>query len=190
MNAISYAAALALFAGVGMLAMISRSSAQMALPVPAAAAPAPESRAVAVIVPTKGNSISGTLWFDTTPDGLHIHGTVSGLDPNSKHGFHVHDFGDLTSDDGMAAGGHYNPDKMPHGGPMSPMHMAGDLGNITADEKGVATVDITTKDMSVSGVHPIVGRSVVVHLKEDEMTPTAPNSARIGVGVIGYAKPQ
>ncbi len=191
MNAIGCTAALALFAGIGMLGLNSRSTAQTAAPAPtAAAAPVPDSRGVCIMMPTKGNSITGTIYFDTTPAGLHIHGTISGLEPNTKHGFHVHEFGDLTSEDGTAAGGHYNPEHMPHGGPMTAMHNAGDLGNVTADDKGVATVDITTTDVSLSGKHPIAGRSMVIHAKEDDMTPTANPGARLAVGVIGFAKPQ
>jgi Cu-Zn family superoxide dismutase len=186
MNSVRYVAVLALAAFVGMLAGNSLLKAQVAAP----AAAKPGSKAVAVMVPTKGNAVTGTLWFDETPDGLHIHGTISGLEPNSAHGFHVHEYGDLTKDDGTAAGGHFNPThEKVHGGPGAMPHMAGELGNVKADATGTATVDLTTKEMSVSdGDDAIIGRSIIVHAKEDDLTPTANPGARISVGVIGYAK--
>src|SRR5579875_419876 len=90
--------------------------------------------AVAVLYPTKGNSASGTIHFTELPGGggVHIVGTVTGLDPNSVHAFHIHEFGDASAPDGMSAGGHYNPEHHKHGGPDSPEHHAGDFGNITA----------------------------------------------------------
>jgi Cu-Zn family superoxide dismutase len=168
---------------MGMLTSISTSRGQ-------AAAPA-VTRAVCVMQPTKGNSVTGVLWFDTTPGGVHIHGTISGLAPGSVHGFHIHVYGDLSSPDGTAAGGHFNPTHQIHGGPGSGPHMAGDLGNVTADGSGSAAVDMTSPDISISdGDNAVIGRSVVVHTSQDDLTPKANPGARIGIGVIGYANPQ
>jgi Cu-Zn family superoxide dismutase len=149
--------------------------------------------AVAVLYPTKGNAVSGTLHFTALPDdgGLHIHGTITGLDPNSTHAFHIHEFGDASAPDGMSAGGHFNPEHHQHGGPDSPEHHAGDLGNITADASGTATVDITAPGLSIAGMKdPILGRSVVLHAKTDDFVtqPTGNAGGRIAVGIIGIAK--
>jgi superoxide dismutase, Cu-Zn family len=149
-------------------------------------------RAVAVLQPTKGNSVAGTIWFDAVPDGVHVHGTIAGLAPNSSHGFHIHQFGDASSDDGTAAGGHYNPDNHPHG-PADAPHHAGDLGNVTADAAGKATVDVTAKGISIAGMNnPIIGRGLVLHADPDDLKtqPTGNAGARIAVGVIGVAKTQ
>jgi Cu-Zn family superoxide dismutase len=147
-------------------------------------------RAVAVLVPTKGNTLAGTIWFDKTATGVHVHGAVTGLAPKSVHGFHIHEFGDQSSDDGMAAGGHFNPEGHVHGGPDSPMHHAGDMGNLTADDAGKATVDLTIMGVSISdGKEPILGHGVVLHAGEDNLQPNANPGARMAVGVIGIAKP-
>jgi len=151
--------------------------------------------AVAVLYPTKGNSASGTLTFTTNPGGgaggVHIHGTITGLDPNSIHAFHIHEFGDASAPDGMSAGGHYNPEHHMHGGPNSPEHHAGDLGNITADSSGTATIDIDAPDLSIAGLKdPIIGRSVVLHAHPDDFVsqPAGNAGPRIAVGIIGIAK--
>ena len=148
-------------------------------------------RAVAVLQPTKGSSVAGAIWFDAVPDGVHVHGTVTGLPPNSTHGFHIHQFGDASSDDGTAAGGHYNPDNHPHGDPADGPHHAGDLGNITADASGKATVDVTVKGVSIAGMNdPLIGRGVVLHASPDDLKtqPTGNAGARVAVGVIGVAE--
>jgi Cu-Zn family superoxide dismutase len=147
--------------------------------------------AVAVIYPTKGNTVSGTLNFVKMGDGVHIRGSVTGLEPNSVHAFHIHEFGDQSSDDGTAAGAHYNPEHHDHGAPDAPMHHAGDFGNITADASGKATIDMMVNDLSIAGMkNPIIGRGVVIHGKADDLKsqPAGNAGPRIGVGVIGIAK--
>jgi Cu-Zn family superoxide dismutase len=148
-------------------------------------------RASATIYPTKGNDVSGTLWFDQAPNGVHIHGDLTGLAPNSTHAMHIHEFGDQSSADGTAAGGHYNPESHPHAGTNTPMRHAGDLGNIKADASGKATVDLTVDNISIADLkNPVVGRGVVIHANADDFQtqPTGNAGGRIGVGVIGVAK--
>jgi superoxide dismutase, Cu-Zn family len=154
--------------------------------------------AVAVIYPTKGNAISGIIYFTWVPrflavtkdnyqGDIHVHGTVFGLEPNSTHAIHIHEFGDQTSPDGSSAGSHFNPTGHKHGAPNDPDHHAGDLGNLTADASGNATIDLTLPAMQAS----IIGRGVVIHAKPDDFKtqPTGNAGGRIGVGVIGIAKP-
>ena len=149
-------------------------------------------RAVAVIYPTKGNQVSGTIYFDKVPNGVHIHGTISGLDPNSTHAMHIHDFGDQSSDDGSSAGSHYNPEQHPHADVTAAVRHAGDLGNIKADGSGKANVDLTVNNITLADMkNPIIGRGVVIHAKVDDFSQPVGNAGgRIGVGVIGIAKSQ
>ena len=62
----------------------------------------------------------------------------------------------------MSAGSHFNPFGKEHGGPTDENRHAGDLGNIEADDSGKAVVDITDKQIPLSGPNNIIGRSVVV----------------------------
>ena len=58
-----------------------------------------------------------------------IKGSITGLS-QGLHGFHVHEFGDL-SNGCESAGGHYNPDGVEHGD-LENGHV-GDLGNVQAN---------------------------------------------------------
>ena len=48
---------------------------------------------------------------------VHIQARIENLEPNSTHGFHIHQDGDITSHDGTATGDHFNPDGVPHACP-------------------------------------------------------------------------
>lgn len=76
-------------------------------------APKGPTKAVAVLIPTKDSKVSGVITFTKEGDAIHITGKITGLTPG-EHGFHVHEFGDLNSDDGMATGGHFDSDKHMH----------------------------------------------------------------------------
>lgn len=146
-------------------------------------------RAVAVLHPTKGNTAAGIVRFEGAADGVRVVADVTGLTPG-KHGFHIHEFGDCSSDDGSSAGGHFNPMKMPHSSPSSKERHAGDLGNIEADKEGKAHLDYVDTMISLTGKNSIIGRGVVVHEKEDDLKtqPTGAAGARLACGVIGIAK--
>ncbi len=146
-------------------------------------------RAVAVIHPTQGNNVTGTVTFHEQTDGTHIHAQLHSLTPG-KHGFHIHDLGDCSCTDGMCTKGHFNPTNQPHGGPNSKKRHVGDMGNIIADEQGNATLNFVDKIVTLNGPHTIIGRSIIVHADEDDLVsqPSGNAGARIGCGVIGIAE--
>jgi len=94
-----------------------------------------------------------------------IRGQIKGLEPG-MHGIHIHEFGDL-SDGCDSAGGHYNPDGVDHGDLMQ--GHVGDLGNIVADEQGVASFKIVARRVDLSGDRSVVGRAMVIHADEDDL---------------------
>jgi Cu-Zn family superoxide dismutase len=146
-------------------------------------------KAICVLTPTKGSMVAGKVTFTVTPEGVEIAGTVTGLTPG-KHGFHVHEFGDMSSADGLATGGHFNPEKEKHGGPHAAERHVGDLGNITADDSGTATIKISDSQVRLYGKHSVLGRGLIVHAKEDDLKtqPTGDAGGRVAQGVIGVAK--
>ncbi len=147
--------------------------------------------AIAIVYPTAGNNCRG--WVRFVQEGGHVRVTaeISGLKPNSAHGFHVHEFGDASAPDALSAGSHYNPHGHDHGLPPSEMRHPGDLGNLIADANGVAKYERIEMGLSiVGGEAPVLGRSVIVHVDPDDGSQPVGNAgARIGIGVIGVAQP-
>jgi len=146
-------------------------------------------KAVAVIHPTQGNNVMGTVTFTKVDNGVKIVADISGLTPG-KHGFHIHEYGDCSAPDGTSAGGHFNPENMPHGGPNSSQRHVGDLGNLEADANGIAHYERVDKMIAFTGEHSIIGRAVIIHQGEDDLTsqPTGAAGSRAACGVIGIAK--
>jgi Cu-Zn family superoxide dismutase len=143
--------------------------------------------AMAKLTPTSGSSAQGAVHFEQMPDGsVEINIDISGLEPNSVHGFHLHDKGDC-GDNGNAAGGHFNPTSMPHGAPDAASHHAGDFGNITANDKGVVATTVTSHMLTVTpGPNSVVGHAVIVHANPDDLTtqPSGNAGPRIACGVV------
>lgn len=146
-------------------------------------------KAVAVLQPTEGSKVKGTITFTKEDDGIRVEGEVTGLTPG-KHGFHVHEFGDITSSDGKAAGGHFNPTGEKHGGPDMDHRHAGDFGNIEAGADGTAKVNFLDKKITLDGENSILGRGLVVHAKADDLKsqPSGDAGDCVAVGVIGIAQ--
>jgi Cu-Zn family superoxide dismutase len=145
-------------------------------------------KAVCVIVPVGDSGVSGVLRLTKSGDVIQIRGEIKGLTPG-KHGFHIHEFGDLTdTKTGKSAGGHFNPEEQPHGAHDAEHRHVGDLGNIVAGKDGTAVVDIRDSLIKFSGKNSVIGRSFLVHADEDVFTqPVGGAGARVGFGVIGIA---
>lgn len=147
-------------------------------------------KAVAVLHPTAGSNVTGTVTFTASGDSVKVVADITGLTPG-KHGFHIHEFGDCSDPKGASAGGHFNPGGHQHGAPDASNRHEGDLGNIEADASGKAHLDITDKVLKLSGDASIIGRAVIVHEKADDLKtqPTGDAGGRVACGVIGVAKP-
>src|SRR5258708_7498088 len=124
--------------------------------------------AIAMIEGLGDHKVKGKVTFTQKDDGVEIVGDFTGLQPG-KHGFHVHEFGDCSMADGKCAGGHFNPNGGKHSSPDDPGRHAGDFGNIKADSTGKASFKMTDSMLSLSGPNSVIGRSVIVHAKPDDM---------------------
>src|SRR5919201_2491398 len=109
-------------------------------------------KAVAVLHGLGHHKVHGTVYFTAEEGGVTITGKITGLTPG-EHAFHVHEFGDCSSEDGMTAGAHFNPEGKHHGGPDAEQRHVGDLGNIKADENGRVTLHMKDKLIQLHGHH-------------------------------------
>ena len=143
--------------------------------------------ATAQLVATNGNTVSGTVTFTQQGNAVRVAGEVSGLAPNTEHGFHIHDKGDCSSGDGMSTGGHFNPKGTAHGAHEQAEHHAGDLASLKADAYGVARFSYTSTSITVGeGVTDVIGRGLIVHRDVDDFKtqPTGNSGPRLACAVI------
>lgn len=120
-----------------------------------------------------------------------------GLSRNGVHGFHIHQYGDIS--EGCASMcAHFNPYGKKHGGPNSKERHLGDLGNIEADAYGRVRTKLVDRAIKLHGSRTnIVGRGLVIHADKDDLglggnaerLITGNAGKRIACAVIGYAKP-
>jgi superoxide dismutase, Cu-Zn family len=151
--------------------------------------------AVAVIAPNT-NGVSGTVYFQERKSGLEIKYEIQGL-KDGEHGFHIHEYGDLT-DGCTSACDHFNPFNETHGGLHSETRHEGDLGNIIS-EKNKAYGKLIAPNLSLDFNKKtcVVGRMIIVHEDRDDLglggdaesLKTGNAGKRLGCGVIGLQEP-
>jgi len=147
--------------------------------------------AIVVLLPTENSTVTGIVRFRQTAQGVRIVARVQGLEPNSVHGFHVHEAGDISDPKGLNTGSHFNPGDQPHACSPDAQRHAGDLGNIQSDASGVAMLDIVDDHLPLNqpGVKGQValGRGLIVHSSPDDCKtqPTGNAGARLAQGVVG-----
>jgi len=147
---------------------------------------------VAVLEGRSGQAVSGRATFTTMVDGgVRITLELRGATPG-PHAVHLHTVGDCSAPDASSAGPHFDPDQHPHGGPGHTPHHAGDFGNMSVGTDGRGYLELVSPDLTLdSGPRGIVGRSLVVHEKADDLAsqPAGNSGARIACGVVVRASP-
>ena len=144
------------------------------------------------------DTIKGTVRFteDLVNNQIKIELNITGLKPNSLHGFHVHEAGDLT-DKCTSMCAHFNPYGKTHGCPGVIERHVGDLGNIKSNNKGEAKYTFYDNVIKLRGTKcNIIGRGLIIHEDEDdcgqggnaESLKTGNAGKRIACAVIGYSK--
>ena len=146
--------------------------------------------------------ISGTVKFTEEKYKVKIEINLTGLTPNHKHGFHIHESGDLTQKcKSMCA--HFNPHNKNHGCPGKQDRHVGDLGNLHTDENGNVNYIMYDDLIRLSNFElSIIGRGLIIHKDIDDCgdyqgddqnkrhaSLTNGNAGeRIACAIIGYAK--
>ncbi|XP_055334714.1 uncharacterized protein LOC129585856 [Paramacrobiotus metropolitanus] len=141
------------------------------------------------------SDVSGTIQFDQAYGAgpVTISGAISGL-TRGKHGVHIQEYGNIKDGCGNA-GADYNPDNYHHGGPSDPERHAGDLGNINANARGTAVLNMRSSAFSLNGDYSVIGRAIVIYQNEDdygrENSTESLDNGNVGepiaCGVIGIA---
>jgi len=118
---------------------------------------------ICILHPADG--VSGTVRFtqsvaaNGTAGTTHVVGSASGLSPGN-HQLHVCAFGDI-SNNGTSCGPLFDP----RGSALLGTDPAGDLGTFEVLEDGVATIDVESTTLQLTGPESIIGRSfVLVHV--------------------------
>ena len=151
-------------------------------------------RAISVLH-NNSHNIEGIINFIELPNNkLRINYNIIGL-KNGKHGFHIHEYGDL-SDGCSSACKHFNPTNKNHGGLNSKERHLGDLGNIETIN-GITKGELIAKNINLSKLkHNIIGRMIIIHEDEDDLgmgigklkkesLKTGNAGKRLACGVIG-----
>ena len=156
-------------------------------------------RMTSAIAVFQGPEVYGSVTFKENSFGtVDIYTNLSGpgLIAKGEHGFHIHEYGDL-SDGCNSACAHYNPFGKSHGCPGSPIRHVGDLGNLQIDIFGNAKYKTSDDIIQLSGEYSIIGRSLIIHANRDdcgfggneESLKTGNAGARIACASIGHARP-
>lgn len=141
-----------------------------------------------LLSPKSGSDIKGTLNFSEENGQVTMNGSISGLEVG-KHAIHIHEKADCSSDDGKSSGGHWNPTAQPHGawGDATGYHK-GDIGNLTANANGIATITKTTDEWCMGcgdETKDILGKAIIVHIGVDDMKSQPSGDAGTRIGCAG-----
>ena len=142
--------------------------------------------------------IQGNVKFTEDLDNkrIRIELHLKGLMPNSLHGFHVHEAGDLT-DKCTSMCAHFNPYGNTHGCPGMRERHVGDLWNIKTNLNGEAKYTFYDNVIKLRGSKcNIIGRGLIINQDADdcgkggntESIKTGNAGKRIACAVIGYSK--
>lgn len=129
----------------------------------------------------------GQVYLRPVDGGVQVYGKLTNLKPGQTVSLHIHETGSCDAM-GKAAGGHFNPDNKPHSNPDDMNGHAGDLPNLTANDKGIATVNYVNKKISAAeaGKYSVNRLAFIVHGGTDDYVsqPAGASGDRIACGII------
>eukprot|EP01098_Paradermamoeba_levis_P008236 TRINITY_DN3416_c0_g1_i1.p1 TRINITY_DN3416_c0_g1~~TRINITY_DN3416_c0_g1_i1.p1 ORF type:complete len:175 (+),score=53.76 TRINITY_DN3416_c0_g1_i1:100-624(+) len=146
---------------------------------------------IAILAPVNGSSVAGVAYFKNYGNEARISAYVTGLAPNQKFGFHIHEFGDISDLNGLLLGEHWNPDNRNHSCPPDDGRHMGDLGNLISDNQGNAVYDEYNGYVVLSGPKGVIGRGISVSAVPDDCDHDSEGTkGRLAQGIIGVAHPR
>lgn len=145
-----------------------------------------DAKAVSDLHSATMENMKGLLTIEDNNEQLKIIIEVSGLKPNAKLGFHIHENGICEGPNYKTAGAHFNPHKKAHGGPESLERHLGDMGNIETDATGAGKKIILLPKSQADDLNLIIGKSVLIHAAADDLKtqPSGDSGERIACGLI------
>ncbi len=153
-----------------------------------------QTRSTQITVPLTGSNgmVGEVIIRQTMRGGLNFDIKVQSL-TRGKHALHIHQNAVCETPDFRSAGAHFNPEAKQHGWLNPVGHHAGDMPeNIVVDADGYGSMNVTLYGVSLTpgAANSVLGRSLVVHEKEDDMSsePSGNSGNRIACGVIGVTK--
>ncbi|MCW0235994.1 MAG: superoxide dismutase [Cu-Zn] SodC [Ferrovibrio sp.] len=136
----------------------------------------------------------GIIVAKDTPQGLLLTPDLKQVGTPGPHGFHLHEKGSCGTGPGpdgrpaagMAAGGHYDPQKTGrHHGPHAMGGHRGDLPPLVVNGDGTATLPVIAPHLKVSD---LAGKALMIHAGGDNYSdmpaPLGGGGPRIACGVI------
>jgi len=145
-------------------------------------------QAVALIRPTiPSSTANGIVIFSPVDGGVEVWARISGLPSGTRHGFHVHVFGDCSDVLTGSAGPHYDPTGNMMRMAQTGMLPLGDLEDLSAGEDGTVEVRFTARDLTIAGAeNAILGRGLMLHESyADPKDPMSTSGDAIACGTIG-----
>jgi Cu-Zn family superoxide dismutase len=147
-------------------------------------------KAIALLEPINNSGVTGLVYFNEGDGFIEIIADVDGL-TTGDHGFHIFEYGDLSSIENMSMGNVYSvlTEDMANS-PDDNGRIIGDLGSIYAIDETKAEFKREMFMISLGAENSILGRSIFVYQKDAEITKNSLNNSSIplAAGVIGVRK--
>lgn len=151
---------------------------------------APKRAHATLVSPDEPNVFGEVTFQELPPEGVRVDARFDGLEPNSIHGFHLHDVAECN--DSTVDAAHFDGPEHSrrHGDPTDLDSHLGDFGNVVADEDGHADVISLVRGLfhiDDGSELDIIGRAVVLENEADDFVLEDPDNSGglLACGTVG-----
>eukprot|EP01111_Echinosteliopsis_oligospora_P002780 TRINITY_DN142_c0_g1_i3.p1 TRINITY_DN142_c0_g1~~TRINITY_DN142_c0_g1_i3.p1 ORF type:complete len:463 (+),score=134.24 TRINITY_DN142_c0_g1_i3:342-1730(+) len=143
------------------------------------------------------SGIVGDVWFVQSPNGgnVTVFANITGITVRTglTHGFHIHQFGNISDVAAAAAvGTHFaGTGGSVHGCPTTDIRHEGDMGNIPVAADGTVNFEGSFDLQTLVGTNAnsTIGHGLILHNNTDDCVATTSSGTRLAQCVIGIANP-